>query len=87
MKKEIHRIGENICKLYTDRFLLVDTEEYDLVEEDWIEAIDEDVITSINTAITKNGRYIRFSDVKEGQEAVVIKPDKLSNASVVLIKD
>lgn len=77
----------SVKNIDTDKFTITDVETYDLVDETWIDAVDEEVLTTINTGITKNGRYARFSDIQKGQEAIIIKPDSLSNASVVLLKD
>ena len=49
---------------------------YDVVEEEWVESVNEDVNIAVNTAITKNGKYARFSDIEKGQEVIVIKPEK-----------
>lgn len=82
-----HIVVGSVETVNTDRFTIIDTEMYDLVEEEWIEAVNQEIITSVNTAITKNGRYARMADIKKGQEAVIIKADALSNASVILLKD
>ena len=71
----------------TDKFTVIDVEMYDLENEEWIESTKEEVNTTINTAITKNGKYAKSSDIKYGQEVVVIKPDEQSDAAVVLLKD
>lgn len=71
----------------TDKFTVVDTEVYDIENEEWIESTDEEVNTAINTAITKNGRYAKSTDIKSGDEVVVIKPAEESEAVVVLIRD
>ena len=71
----------------TDKFTVTDVEIYDLENEEWTESTKEEVSTLVNTAITKNGKYVKSSDIKYGQEAVVIKPDEQSSAAVVLLND
>ncbi len=71
----------------TDKFTVVDTEVYDIENEEWIESTDEEVSIAINTAITKNGRYVKSTDIKFGDEVVVIKPAEESEAVVVLLRD
>lgn len=71
----------------TDKFTVTDVEIYDLENEEWTESTKEEVSTVVNTAITKNGKYVKSSDIKYGQEAVVIKPDEQSSAAVVLLND
>lgn len=71
----------------TDKFTVTDVELYDLENEEWVESTKEEVSTIVNTAITKNGKYAKSSDIKYGQEVVVIKPDEQSEAAVVLLKD
>ena len=71
----------------TDKFTVTDVEIYDLENEEWTESTKEEVSTVVNTAITKNGKYVKSSDIKYGQEVVVIKPDEQSSAAVVLLND
>lgn len=71
----------------TDKFTVTDVEIYDLENEEWTESTKEEVSTLVNTAITKNGKYAKSSDIKYGQEVVVIKPDEQSSAAVVLLND
>ncbi len=71
----------------TDKFTVTDVEIYDLENEEWTESTKEEVSISVNTAITKNGKYAKSSDIKYGQEVVVIKPDEQSSAAVVLLND
>ena len=82
-----HIVVGSVETVDTDKFSIIDVERYDLIDEEWIDSVDEDIITTINTAITKNGKYARFADIKKGQEAVVIKADSLSNASIVMLKE
>lgn len=82
-----HIIIGSVGKVDVDRFSIIDTETYDIPNEEWIEGVDEEVITSVNTAITKNGRYAKYNEIKKGQEAIVIKPDSLGSASVVMLTD
>lgn len=82
-----HILIGSVDDIETDKFTVIDTEVYDIENEEWIESTKEDVSTAINTAITKNGKYAKSTDVKVGDEVIVIKPDEQSSAVVVLIKD
>lgn len=82
-----HILIGSVDDIETDKFTVIDTEVYDIENEEWIEITKEDVSTAINTAITKNGKYAKSTDVKVGDEVIVIKPDEQSSAVVVLIKD
>lgn len=77
----------SIDDVETDKFTVTDVEIYDLENEEWTESTKEEVSISVNTAITKNGKYAKSSDIKYGQEVVVIKPDEQSSAAVVLLND
>lgn len=82
-----HILIGSVDDIETDKFTVIDTEVYDIENEEWIESTKEDVSTTINTAITKNGKYAKSTDIKGGDEVIVIKPDEQSSAVVVLIKD
>lgn len=77
----------SIKSVGTTDFVIQDVEYYDYDEEEWQEGEDETITTVINTLITLNGNFARFTDIKKDFEVVVIRKDSTSSAGVVLLTD
>jgi len=68
-------------------FVVSDTEYYDFEEEDWLSIRKTAVGLEDSSVIVKNGEFARMKDIEKGQEVLVLKKDKASNATMILLTD
>ncbi|MBP3284826.1 MAG: S-layer homology domain-containing protein [Clostridia bacterium] len=68
-------------------FVISETEYYDFEEEDWLGIRKTTVLLGESPVVVKNGEYARQKDIEKGQEVLVLKKDKTSNAAIILLTD
>ena len=76
----IKSAGDTAIKIY-------DVTYYDFEEEDWLETNDQDINISPITLIMRNGNFARSSEIKKGQECIVIRASATADAGVVMLTD
>lgn len=68
-------------------FVISDAEYYDFEEEDWFGVRKTTISLDGNEVFVKNGQYVRQKELEKGQEVLVLKRDKDSNAIFVLLTE
>ena len=76
----IKSTGDNSIKIY-------DVTYYDFEEDDWLETDDQDISFVELTLIMRNGNFARSSEIKKGQECIVIRESNTANAGIIMLTD